>query len=49
MKDIDLYISETSSFSHGGVPHVSDRYVASFVWLDKLGVAARMGIPIVCR
>ncbi|XP_067658192.1 heparanase-like [Haliotis asinina] len=44
-----VWLGETSSCHHGGARGMSDRYVAGFLWLDKLGVAARMGLKAVLR
>ncbi|KAK2141809.1 hypothetical protein LSH36_1036g00006 [Paralvinella palmiformis] len=44
-----LMLGETSCCWGGGNPHLANRYARSFLWLDKLGVAARMGHSIVMR
>ncbi|KAH9498653.1 hypothetical protein Btru_007185 [Bulinus truncatus] len=42
-------ITETSSVSGGGLPGVADRFVAGFLWLDKLGVSSLYGVKRLYR
>ncbi|CAG2214525.1 HPSE [Mytilus edulis] len=44
-----VWLGETSSAWGGGAAGLSDRYVAGFMWLDKLGVSASLGIEVVIR
>ncbi|KAJ4427949.1 hypothetical protein ANN_23961, partial [Periplaneta americana] len=46
---LPIWLSETGSAYGGGTAGLSDRYVAGFLWLDKLGMAARLGLDVVMR
>ncbi|KAK7093362.1 heparanase-like [Littorina saxatilis] len=46
---LPLWLTETSSAALGGMFGVSDRFVAGFLWLDKLGLCASRSIQTVIR
>lgn len=44
-----ILLGETSSAFGGGAPGLSDRFVDTFLWLDKLGISARLGVSVIIR
>ncbi|XP_033625387.1 heparanase-like [Asterias rubens] len=48
-KEAKPMLGETGSAYNGGAKNLSDRYVAGFMLLDKLGMSAKMGLDVVMR
>ncbi|XP_022903193.2 heparanase-like [Onthophagus taurus] len=46
---IPIWLGETAAAYGGGAPGYNNRYIGTFIWLDKLGVAAKMGLDVVVR
>ncbi|KAM4053442.1 heparanase [Anomaloglossus baeobatrachus] len=44
-----VWLGETSSAYGGGCPGLSNTYIDGFMWLDKLGISAKLGIDVVMR
>ncbi|XP_053559218.1 heparanase isoform X3 [Bombina bombina] len=44
-----VWLGETSSAYGGGSPGLSNTFIDGFMWLDKLGVSAKLGIDVVMR
>ncbi|KAM3938482.1 heparanase [Leptodactylus fuscus] len=44
-----VWLGETSSAYGGGSPGLTNTYIDGFMWLDKLGLSAKLGIDVVMR
>lgn len=49
LRGTPIWLTETASAYGGGAPGLSNTFVASFLWLDKLGLTARHGLHGVVR
>ncbi|XP_033209706.1 heparanase-like isoform X2 [Belonocnema kinseyi] len=48
-KNTPMWLSETGTAFGGGAPEISNRFVAGFLFLDKLGYSASAGLQVVIR
>uniref|UniRef100_A0A0B7BD96 Beta-glucuronidase C-terminal domain-containing protein n=1 Tax=Arion vulgaris TaxID=1028688 RepID=A0A0B7BD96_9EUPU len=48
-RPLPIQLTETSSAYGGGASGLSDRFIAGFLWLDKLGITAQYGVTRVFR
>ena len=47
--ELPIWIGETSDAYSYGAPNITNRYVSGFLWLDKLGISAKIGAKLVAR
>ncbi|CAG9771071.1 unnamed protein product [Ceutorhynchus assimilis] len=44
-----VWLGETSSAFNGGAANMSNRFIGTFLWLDKLGLGAKLGLDVIIR
>lgn len=44
-----VWLGETSSCYNQGAAGFTDRFIGSFLWLDKLGLGAKLGLDVIVR
>ena len=48
-EDLPLWLGETADANLRGMHGKTDIFLSTFLWLDKLGVAAESGVTLVAR
>ena len=48
-ENLPLWIGETADANNHGILGKTDRFLGSFLWMDKLGLAAENGVTLLAR
>ncbi|XP_066250091.1 heparanase-like [Euwallacea similis] len=44
-----IWLGETSTAYNGGAANMSNRFIGTFLWIDKLGLGASLGMEVIIR